>query len=740
MTKQFLYLLMFSALAFTVTAQSYQNEWIDYNKTYYKFKIGPFGYDIVGAPIKNGVVRINQPVLAAIGLDNIFAEQFQLWRDGEEVPIYISKTTGILSSSDYIEFWGEIANGKPDRELYSDTSFQLSDHWNLESDSAAYFLTINTSGNNKRFQIVANNISSAAIAPEKNFMFTTARYYRSEISEGFHVHTTQNLYLSAYEKGEGFTSRPVRKNGSMYGQAEMPQTFPRLYLDIKGDSMTAKFNMIGNAAYNRNVKIRMNNDSLVQFPMGYFLSLKAVIPVPATRIKNDTAYFVVQNLCSADDDELRVSTIELVYPRLFNFGGSSGFEFYINACDKGRYLKIADFSKGNGDAVLYDFTNGKKYIANSSIKDTLQFLLQPSAEKYHLVLMRGDGSTATFINTLQQRKFTNFSQQVNQGNYLIIANPLLYGSGANNYIQQYSDYRSSEIGGHFNAKVVDIHDLEDQFAYGISMHPLSVKNFLRFARANFSTPPAYVFLIGKGVSYTAYRYAETNPLTAQLNLIPVFGNPGSDNLLTAENNSDIPETPVGRLSVVSPAEVGAYLDKIKQYESAQRDTISTIPEKLWMKKVLQLAGANDPSIAYLVDASSSSIDFNLDNPANYNNEGKYPVFIVNGCLAGNIFDYDPNRLNNRSALSEKFILEPHRGAIGYLSSSNYAILNYINLFTKQFYISMASKEYGNGFGNIIKDGITNVLNYTGATDFYARMHAEQFTFSGDPALKMNASQ
>ena len=117
MTKQFLYLLMFSALALTVTAQSYQNEWIDYNKTYYKFKIGPFGYDIVGAPIKNGVVRINQPVLAAIGLDNIFAEQFQLWRDGQEVPIYISKTTGILSSSDYIEFWGEIANGKPDREL-----------------------------------------------------------------------------------------------------------------------------------------------------------------------------------------------------------------------------------------------------------------------------------------------------------------------------------------------------------------------------------------------------------------------------------------------------------------------------------------------------------------------------------------------------------------------------------------------------------------------------------------------
>ncbi|HXL58634.1 MAG TPA: hypothetical protein VN958_20370, partial [Chitinophagaceae bacterium] len=361
MTKRFLHFLLFASLTYTATAQVYQNEWIDYNKTYYKFKVGPFGYDIIGAPIKNGVVRINQPSLAAMGLSNIPAEQFQLWRDGEELPIYISKTTGVLSVADYIEFWGEIANGKPDKQLYSDTSLQLSDHWSLESDSAAYFLTVNTSGNNKRFQTVANNISSETITPERNFMFTAGRYYRSEINEGFHIHDEQNLYLSIYANGEGFTSRPVRKNGS--AQPEMPQTFPGLYLDTTGDAMTARVNMIGNASYNRSVNISLNNDSLIQFSMGYFLSSKEVIPdIPANRIKSDTAYFVVQNLSGADDDELRVATIELEYPRRFNFGGSSDFEFYINASDKGRFLKIANFNKGNADAVLCDITNGKRYI------------------------------------------------------------------------------------------------------------------------------------------------------------------------------------------------------------------------------------------------------------------------------------------------------------------------------------------------------------------------------------------
>jgi hypothetical protein len=37
-----------------------------------------------------------------------------------------------LSPTDYIEFWGEINDGKPDKDLYRDPSFQLSDIWSLQ--------------------------------------------------------------------------------------------------------------------------------------------------------------------------------------------------------------------------------------------------------------------------------------------------------------------------------------------------------------------------------------------------------------------------------------------------------------------------------------------------------------------------------------------------------------------------------------------------------------------------------
>jgi hypothetical protein len=86
-------------------SQSYRNEWIDYSKTYYKFKLGGFGVDPVNTPgqIKSGLVRIPQSTLAAAGLGSVPANQFQLFRNGVEVALYTSTNSGALGSGDYIE-------------------------------------------------------------------------------------------------------------------------------------------------------------------------------------------------------------------------------------------------------------------------------------------------------------------------------------------------------------------------------------------------------------------------------------------------------------------------------------------------------------------------------------------------------------------------------------------------------------------------------------------------------------
>ena len=89
-------------MAFAVQAQ-HNNSWIDYNKTYYKFRLA-----------KDTLCRITQPALASAGLGSVPAEQFQLFRNGQEVRLYTSVSTGAMGASDYIEFWGQMNDGKPD--------------------------------------------------------------------------------------------------------------------------------------------------------------------------------------------------------------------------------------------------------------------------------------------------------------------------------------------------------------------------------------------------------------------------------------------------------------------------------------------------------------------------------------------------------------------------------------------------------------------------------------------------
>src|SRR6187402_1923053 len=113
MKKFLLPLLLLSGLI--ASSQVYNNEWIDYSKTYYKFKVGA-----------SGLYRINQSNLPA-SLQSVPAEQFQLWRNGKEIAIYTSVVSGPLPSNGYIEFWGEKNDGKPDKNLYKNPADQFSD-------------------------------------------------------------------------------------------------------------------------------------------------------------------------------------------------------------------------------------------------------------------------------------------------------------------------------------------------------------------------------------------------------------------------------------------------------------------------------------------------------------------------------------------------------------------------------------------------------------------------------------
>src|SRR5215510_10224834 len=199
--------------------QVYNNEWIDYSKTYYKFKVG-----------STGLYRISQSTLNSIGLGATSAENFQLWRNGQEIPLYTSIDTGPLATTDYIEFWGQMNDGKPDKQLYQDPDFQLNDHWSLQTDTAFYFLTVNASGPNKRLVVTTNNVAGNTLSPEPYFMYTLGNYFKNKLNSG-NAALVQGTYVysSAYDKGEGWTSLDIDSAAKL-----TPPPHTNLHVDSTG--------------------------------------------------------------------------------------------------------------------------------------------------------------------------------------------------------------------------------------------------------------------------------------------------------------------------------------------------------------------------------------------------------------------------------------------------------------------------------------------------------------------------
>jgi hypothetical protein len=765
------------ACSLAARAQVFNNEWIDYSKTYYKFKVAT-----------TGLYRITQPALASIGLGNTPAEYFQLWRNGQQVPLYTTVQAGPMGGSDYIEFWGMMNDGKADNVLYRLPDYQLSDKWSLETDSAAYFLTVNPAGNNARLQPTLNDIANNVLAPEPFFMATVGAYYQDKINSGrSELVGDSYTYSSSYDYGEGWTSNDIANGSSrIFSTGSL-----FAYTGAGAPAPLIKVNAAGNAVHTRNIKVSLNSDSIFGAPLNYYDYIKISQPVSISQLTSSNISVEMANTGTEANDRMVVASVEIVYPHTFMLPSIHNWTFSLPANPNGNYLEFTGFIYSGPAPVLYDITNGKRYVADVTNPVILKFAIQPSSVDRDFVLVdQGAGNYKT-VGAFQQRNFVNYGLPANQGDYIIISNPLLTaGANGTNPVNDYRDYRSSPAGGSYNAKVYMIDELEDQFGLGIRRHPLSIRNFLRWARATYSAPLKSVFIIGKGVVYNQAWYSQSDPNLDKLDLVPTYGYPASDNSLSADGNSAIPLTPIGRLGAITPDEVAVYLQKMKEYEQVQASSSPYIADRAWMKNIIHVTGASDDGtnailetalrghatiiqdtlyggyvnmftkssadavqqlssaqvadlinngvglLTYFGHSSASTLEFNLDNPSNYSNAGKYPVFIVMGCNAGNFFNFNTVRFFSKETLSERYVLAPERGSIAFLASTHLGIVHYLDLYNSKNYTAISTTRYGRTIGEAMDEAIRQVFNVTTENDFYARFQCEQFSLHGDPALKL----
>ena len=779
--KKFLFSSAILLLSVTGFAQL-NNSWIDYSKTYYKFRIA-----------KDSLCRIFQPSLPA-AIATVPAQNFQLWRNGKEVRLYTSVTSGVLGAADYIEFWGQMNDGKPDKGLYRDPDYQLSDKYSLESDTSVYYLTVNAAGGNQRYSQSPNIIAGNTLPADNYFMRRVESNYKDIINNGIAAVIGEYVFSSAYDKGEGWSSNNVSPC------CALSKNFDNLNVYRSGPPNSVIFTVgaSGNALFSRELVAKFYNTTILQTQMSFFGYKKDTVRnLPLSLLLSNSDLPVQVNGNSTDlTDRIVVSNFSVTYPASFVFNNEKNFYFELAANPAGNYLVITNFNSNGVAPVLYELNTSKRYLGDISIPGQVQFVLPPSSDlvrKYNL--MSQDVSNVMNITGFNSKTFTNYSNAIAQGDYIIISNPVLYndGSGVNN-VDLYRQYRSSLAGGSFNAKIYDVNEITEQFGFGIKKNPAAVRDFIQYSVQQFSVVPKYVFIIGRGLAYSEYTRYQNDPAADKLDLVQTFGFPASDVLLACTPGTNIPLVPIGRLGAINGAEVGNYYRKMVEYEQVQKSPSQTIADKGWMKNVLHTIGGADSTenadflgymniykniiedssfggnvttfiktsvsaieqqqsqqitqlfqdglsyVKYFGHSSANELAINLNYPETYNNAGKYPFMHVSGCTVGNFYLYNPSRLTGYSSmsLSEKYVMLDRKGSIGFLGSTHWGVPPFLNYYNTVLYNNLSKAMYGNTIGNQLKATLQTLGANPGSLDFFTRVHMEEINLQGDPALKINS--
>jgi hypothetical protein len=146
--------------------------------------------------------------------------------------------------------------------------------------------------------------------------------------------------------------------------------------------------------------------------------------------------------------------------------------------------------------------------------------------------------------------------------------------------------------------VVDVADVMNGFNFGLSS-PHAIQAFLKFVRAFWNPQPRYVVLAGAG------NFDYRNVLGLGGNLIPPLmtnipdGLFAADNLYSAGKGDGVPDFAIGRLPVVSAAELQAYVAKVAAFEASAGSG--------WYSQALMLAdqvGPNDGVTDFVADSNA----------------------------------------------------------------------------------------------------------------------------------------
>ncbi len=745
--------LLFLLLTFSVKAQ-FGIEWIDFNQSYYKIKI-----------VENDFYRVTGAELQAIGfpLASVPASRIQLFRRGNEVAINVNANPdGTLN---YLEFYGKGIDGTSDSPLY-EAGDQPHTLYNLFSDSATYFLTYKLGSETGKRVAFSSDQNAAGLTAEPHHIAEEVLLYTDFYASGIRFGTKSAFSLSKYDNGEGWT-------GNFQGKGSFTDHDFVLTNRATGQDPICDFVLSGANSLNHNASISAgpNSSSLASLGNTQFTGWGHVfhsfdIPEASIGAGGELTIQVLTEGFPEATDFFSVSYMRVRYTQdLISVPTQNQIFTLDDPASAKAYLQISTTDPAG--TSIYDVNDpfNAIRIATTNFSDRVDAVI-PNATAEHKILAVTNPASVSSI-----QEVSLIEPDLTNKNYLIITHPDLRTTG--DPVNDYKNYRESGPGGSYSVSISEVQDLYDLFNYG-DPSSLGIRNYIQYAAS--VSDVQYIFIIGKGFTPN-FNYYRGDQLEVN---VPTFGLPGSDLMYTLGINAsaDSPGIPIGRLNAFEPEDITAYLDKMIEMEERPFDDLNrkdflqlsggstqnelsqfaeniqnftTILEKDFIGgrafntgketgeavEFVDVTGQVNAGVGYVTffgHSGGSSTDIEIgrvsDPEFGYSNKGKYPIFLVNGCKAGEIF-------GNNLTFGEDWMITPDLGAIGFIAHADVATASTLRRWSDLFYeISFADDVFiGESVGNVLIEVSERYLAQNGTSNS-SLSQVQQMLYEGDPAYRI----
>lgn len=768
------FVVLICLLPFCLLGQT-PNNWINFGQSYYRIPVA-----------QDGVYRLTYTDLQNAGfpVGTVDTRFIQVFHRGTEQAILFkhdnpTSPNATFEATEYIEFFGQQNDGTLDTKLYQPSSSQPHTYYNLYTDTSAYFLTWNILPvQGKRMVTSALNNVGPTLPKETNQTAQRLIVNSTEYSGGETL--ADVIQYSYFNQGEGWTGATICSGSSgCTGQADYvidnlsgvvsSGAAPQLEVQLAGRD---------DLLHSAEVYVGANSGSLRMVASQTFVNYETpTITVPLTFSDIGSNGKMTVRITAlgvgGERDRISLSYVKVNFPQNFDLTGltekrlgllpnGSNLNSYIEITNAGSSARLWDITDVNNIVNITDPNPGtifKAVVPNTSAARTLWV------------------STSFITPTLKKVSFRKITPSSH--NYLIVTHKSLMsaGLGYSNAVGAYAAYRASAEGGGYDTLTVTIDQLYNQFNYG-ETSSLAIYEFMKFMYTGGK--PQYLFLIGKGREINAGFFRKTTLAAGEFrDLVPVGGYPASDMVFTAGlNKPHVAAVATGRITASTAAQVAAYLNKVKETEAASLTDS-------WHKQVLHLSGGIQPGeltlfrqymddfaktaqgefyggsvktlgkheataieliniskevnngvnmVSFFGHSAPNATDIDIgyasDPLQGYNNPGKYPAFLVNGCSAGEFF-------NNLTNFGEDWILTANKGARNFIANSSYGFSNNLKFYSDLFYQVGYADSAGirSGIGNVQME-VANRYLTASSGDITSVSITQQMVLLGDPALKL----